>query len=212
MAKTEDLTTFDRSYERTLTPISTRTNTPEEIIKSAIMRGEEGPIIQIFQAINKGITGNFYNCGPYCTINKNDAEKIRHLFKIVALKICMGNISMDYADMLIACAASIINMREFAEDALFAANYCLSDNKTPIPDSLSEGLQKEERDSETLLTIATTNDRLFERVLQAIAEGEIVTKDATINACLLDRCRLWLEHTLSYAVFWFIIAMNFNVA
>ncbi|MBR5670161.1 hypothetical protein IKX12_03750 [Candidatus Saccharibacteria bacterium] len=189
MAKTEDLTTFDRSYERTLTPVSTRTYTPEEIIKSAIMREDENPIIKIFQAINANISGNFYNCGPYCgpycTLNKNDAKKIRHLFKIVALKICMGNMSMDYADMLIACAASIINMREFAKDALFAANYCLSDNKTPIPDSLSEGLQKEERDSETLLTIATTNDRLFKRVLQAIAEGEIVTKDATINACLL---------------------------
>ncbi len=213
MAKSEGPTTFvGRSYEHTTL---TYAHALEEL-ESAISQNDRSSkkfVIQEFQKINPNITGDPYDCGPCCTLNRDATERIQYLFKTFAVKACAANMNSGLTYALIACAACVIDMGKLTKDVLLAnSRFVIADNKTTIPDFLSELLQREECDSEVWNTIVEMNDdSLFARVLQAIAEGEIVTRSATINACLLCSCLDWLKLWLNnYSIFWFILALDLN--
>ncbi len=172
-------------------------------LKEAVMHGDKGRIIQAFRTINKGITGDFYNCGPCYSIPRDDILTIvQPLLNSAAIK-ALALTTEDDGDptflTLLSCIAGAVDTERFAKSILEASAIDLekiSINSNDI--FLYEAIQKEECDGDVWNQITTANDEQFETILYGAAKRMIIMRNATIKAVFLRRCLYWFNPRIAH--------------
>lgn len=172
-------------------------------LEEAVKRGDEARIIQAFRIINKGVTGDFHNCGPCYSIRQDDVFTIvQPLLMGAGIKTLALTIKDDGDPTfltLLSCVAGAVDTEWFAESILEANAIDLgkiSINSNNI--FLYEAIQKEECDGDVWNQIAAANDKQFETVLYGAAKRMITMRNATIKAVFLRRCLYWFNSRIAH--------------
>ena len=184
-----------------------------EEIMDMVLGGDKTGIVKIFQEIDPGITGEFYdNKIPNYYIYRDNIDKVRIILKTIAVKACVMKIDQETTDMLIACTAGAVNMPAFAKDMLLAHFIDIEKLKSKSFSAMAAGIKKEEFDSDAWNQIAGMDDDTFQDMFGAIARKEITVRHAAIKACVLRKCADYINNrAVPQSVFWLLLYANLNL-